>query len=220
MNDIYQQLAEPFAPEMEKRLNKGGANLVYIPISEVINRMNKVIGVNNWSFNVKTWQQVGNSIVAHVSVHATINDTTVWRDGVGGQKIKMSKQGEPLDIGDEVKGAVSDALKKAVQTLGVGLYLARSEEAIEIEQVIDANVPAQVVSPKYTQFKTMLDALDGSKKQKVKDFWSSWTDGRKTPKPHEFTDDELDTLIAQIVSYSFEGSVVEVIKAPARKDLD
>ena len=73
MNNIYSQLTEYFPPEMEKRLSKGGANLVYIPVSEVITRMNKVLGVENWSFTVKNWQQVGNSIVAHVQVVATIS---------------------------------------------------------------------------------------------------------------------------------------------------
>ena len=110
MSEIYQQLAESFPPEMVRRLNKGGTNLIYIPISEVITRMNKIIGVENWSFTVKSWQQLGTSIVAHVSVQATIDGKTITREGVGGQKIKMSKQGDPVDIGDEVKGAVSDAL--------------------------------------------------------------------------------------------------------------
>lgn len=217
MSEIYQQLAESFPPEMEKRLNKGGANLVYIPISEVINRMNKVLGVENWSFNVKTWQQVGTSIVAHVIVHAKINDTIVSRDGVGGQKIKMSKQGDPVDIGDEVKGAVSDALKKAVQTLGVGLYLARSEEAIEIEQAIDASVsapPSPVVSPKYAQFKSLLEASEENK-TKIKTFWLNYSGGRPVPKPSEFTEAELDTLITELISYNFPGSTL--VEAPAKK---
>jgi hypothetical protein len=229
MSDVYQSLSEPFPQEMVKRLNKGGANLTYIPISEVINRMNKVIGVENWSFNVKTWQQVGTSIVAHVIVHAKINDTMVSRDGVGGQKIKMSKQGDPIDIGDEVKGAVSDALKKAVQTLGIGLYLARSEEAIEIEQVMDAYIspvpqsaPAQ--SEKYTQFKSLIDGLPAEGKQHIKNFWNDFSGGRKTPKPNEFTDSELDALITECIAFSFNGSSVvaekEAVSAPARRDLE
>ena len=229
MSDVYHSLSEPFPQEMEKRLNKGGANLTYIPISEVINRMNKVLGVENWSFNVKTWQQVGTSIVAHVIVHAKINDTMVSRDGVGGQKIKMSKQGDPIDIGDEVKGAVSDALKKAVQTLGIGLYLARSEEAIEIEQVMDSYIsPVQQSTPaqsdKYTQFKSLIDGLPAEGKQRIKNFWNDFSGGRKTPKPNEFTDSELDALITECIAFSFNGSSVvaekEAVSAPARRDLE
>ena len=83
MTSIYSQLTEPFPQEMERSLNKGGTNLTYIPISEVINRLNKILGVENWSFTVKNWQQLGNSIVAQVSVVATISGNIVTRDGVG-----------------------------------------------------------------------------------------------------------------------------------------
>ena len=162
---------------------------------------------------------------------ATIEGNTVTRDGVGGQKIKISKNGEPVDIGDEVKGAVSDALKKAVQTLGVGLYLARSEEAIEIEQAMEATTVAPlapVISPKYSHFKTLLESKNENK-AKIKDFWSNYGGGRPVPKPSEFTEEELDALIAELMSYQFEGSVVVETKTPKktqspdmppRKDID
>jgi hypothetical protein len=57
----------------------------------------------------------------------------VTKDGFGGQKIKRTKAGEIVDLGDEFKGAFSDALKKAAQQFGVALYLARSDEALSIE---------------------------------------------------------------------------------------
>lgn len=222
MSDLYQKLSEPFPQEMERRLNKGGANLVYIPISEVINRMNKVLGVENWSFNVKTWQQVGTSIVAHVIVHANINGVSVSRDGVGGQKIKMTKQGEPVDIGDEVKGAVSDALKKAVQTLGIGLYLARSEDAIEIEQVIEAEVVAsQPVAPMiYPKTKEMFDSLDASGQAQIKKFWAEYSGGAKKTMM-QMSEDELLAIQSEIVRIKFNATpVVDKITAPERRDLD
>jgi len=218
--NIYQALSEQFPAEMERMLNKGGTNLTYIPVSEVINRLNKVLGVENWSFTVTSWQQLGTSIVAHVSVKATINGVEVTRDGVGGQKVKMNKQGEPVDIGDEVKGAVSDALKKAVQTLGVALYLARSEEAMVMEQVMDT--PAAPPSPEplqqYQQFKSLLDSLNDEKKNQVKAYWSQWSSGRKTPKPHEFTEEELSVLIAEVIRLQFDGSHVVVGNDPAETE--
>jgi hypothetical protein len=57
----------------------------------------------------------------------TVGDVT--RDGVGGQTIKRKRDGGIVDLGDEYKGAVSDALKKAAQSFGVGLYLARGHSA-------------------------------------------------------------------------------------------
>ena len=218
MTSIYSQLTEPFPQEMERSLNKGGTNLTYIPISEVINRLNKIIGVENWSFTVKNWQQLGNSIVAQVSVVAIISGNSVTREGVGGQKIKMTKQGDPVDIGDEVKGAVSDALKKAVQTLGVGLYLARSEEAIEIEQVIDAMVPNQEQPATQEQsqilllwenFMSMSKSLTKEKKEDLRASWAEWSSGKPTPKKDNVTIEEIEFLLAEATRLVFDAVALE-----------
>ena len=208
-NNTYQNLSEPFPQEMERTLNKGGASLTYIPVSEVINRMNKVIGVEEWSFSIKKWEQLGTSIVAHVVVNANINGTMVSRDGVGGQKIKMNKQGEPVDIGDEVKGAVSDALKKAVQTLGVGLYLARSEEAMEIEQVMDAPAPSSSEVENFSKLVGITKTFSDDQKQALNQRWVKIAGD--TPKPRKAGDvssDLLEQLLTEAVSVSFNATAV------------
>lgn len=201
--DVYGPLSEAFPQEMERTLNKGGTNLTYIPVSEVINRMNKVLGVENWSFTVTSWQQLGTSIVAHVSVKATINGIEVTRDGVGGQKVKMNKQGEPVDIGDEVKGAVSDALKKAVQTLGVGLYLARSDEAMEIEMAMD--MPVDESTQVWESFVSISKGLDESKRSQLNEFWANISSN--APKPRRSNDatlTQLQDLLAEATRLSFQ----------------
>ena len=118
-------LSAPFPKEVEKQLDKGGTLLTYIPVSEVIVRLNEVFGVAGWSYIlVKSERDALDPeyIVAHVRL--TAGESV--KDGVGGTKIKRTKAGDILDLGDEHKTAVSDALKKAAQALGVGLYLARS----------------------------------------------------------------------------------------------
>jgi hypothetical protein len=194
---------------MERTLNKGGASLTYIPVSEVINRMNKVLGVEAWSFSIKKWEQLGTSIVAHVVVNANINGTMVSRDGVGGQKIKINKQGEPVDIGDEVKGAVSDALKKAVQTLGIGLYLARSEDAMEIEQVMDAPAPSSAEVENFSKLVGITKTFSDDQKQTLNQRWVSIAGD--TPKPRKAGDvssDLLEKLLTEAVSVSFNATAV------------
>jgi recombination DNA repair RAD52 pathway protein len=208
-NNTYQSLSEPFPQEMERTLNKGGASLTYIPVSEVINRMNKVLGVEEWSFSINKWEQIGTSIVAHVVVNANINGKVVSRDGVGGQKIKMNKQGEPVDIGDEVKGAVSDALKKAVQTLGIGLYLARSEEAMEIEQVMDAPAPSSAEVENFSKLVGITKTFSDEQKQTLNQRWVSIAG--ETPKPRKAGDvsaDLLEKLLTEAVSVSFNATAV------------
>ena len=134
--DLYSLLSEPFPREMERTVSKSGRSLTYIPISEVIARLNKVIGLNNWSSEIVS---VGRDsvdtdwVIAHVRLTAIVNGETITKDGVGGQQVKYTKAGKVLDLGDEFKGAMSDALKKAAQQLGVGLYLARDDAALEVE---------------------------------------------------------------------------------------
>ncbi len=146
MSNILATLSEPFDPSVEKQLKKGGASLTYIPVSEVITRLNRVLGVDMWSYEILSCVRDSldpDYVVAHVRLTATFvptNDApalTVTKDGIGGQKIKRTKNGDIVDLGDEMKGAVSDALKKAAQHFGVGLYLARSEESMNLEYAQD-----------------------------------------------------------------------------------
>lgn len=146
MSNMLSALSEPFDPSVEKQLKKGGASLTYIPVSEVITRLNRVLGVDMWSYHIVSCARDTldpDYVVAHVRLTATFVPTdnapalTVVKDGIGGQKIKRTKNGDIVDLGDEMKGAVSDALKKAAQHFGVGLYLARSEESMSLEYAQD-----------------------------------------------------------------------------------
>lgn len=133
-------LNDPFPKELLRSTSKGGANLTYIPVSEVIARLNDVLGVDGWSYQIMDrWtsgERGGYPVWMMAHVRLTVYDSkrmgpSVDRDGIGGQQVKCKKNSdEPVDIGDEWKGAVSDALKKAAQAFGVGLELARTEEAL------------------------------------------------------------------------------------------
>jgi len=173
--NTFNALSEPFPREVERQLRKGGTSLTYIPVSEVITRLNKVLGVDMWSYEIISCERDSldpDFIVAHVSLTATFvptNDApslTVTKHGIGGQKIKRTKNGEIVDLGDEMKGAVSDALKKAAQHLGVGLYLARSEESIALEEV-DAPISAE----HFSKLREVLNGLSEDGKSSVKAYW-------------------------------------------------
>lgn len=209
--NIYQHLSEPFPQEMERVLNKGGVNLTYIPVSEVINRLNKVLGVDKWSFQVLRVDRDATDpefITAHVRLNWYLSEfNTVDRDGIGGQRIKRNKQGQIVDLGDDYKGAVSDALKKAAQTLGIGLYLARSEDAIEIEQVIENSAPPQPaqLNEMQAKVKEMIDALSAEEKTVIRQFWSEHTGGVTKP-ISKWTDDDAQLVMSEIVRIKFAGT--------------
>lgn len=122
-------LAEPFPAAMLRSLSKGGTSLTYVPAPEVITRLNTVLGVAAWSFTVVEHFMFEEHVVVHGRL--VVGDATY--EQFGGQPLKRFKEekgGGPLDVADDYKGAASDALKKCAAMLGVGLELARKEEAI------------------------------------------------------------------------------------------
>lgn len=211
-----QALAEPFPKEMEKTLSKGGTRLTYIPVSEVISRMNRILGLGTWSSEVVKVERDSldpDFIVAHVRLTAIIDGATVIKDGFGGQKIKRTKQGDIVDLGDEYKGAVSDAFKKACQMLGVGLYLARAEEALEAEAEIMEAAAAPSISQEikdlWESFISVVSMLDADGKTALNEFWAEWGEGRPKPKIETAEAVDLEALIAEATRLTLGGEYLD-----------
>jgi hypothetical protein len=202
MNQL-ERLSEPFPAEVERTLRKGGTSLTYIPVSEVIARLNNVLGVNGWSYSVKDCGRDSESkdwIIALVTLAATIDGQEVHKDGCGGQEVKYMKGGEkPVDLGNEFKGAVSDALKKAAQSIGVGLYLARSEEALIHEQQepqTDADIE---VAALWGNFKGFTSKFSPEQKAALGEFWNEYGGGREKPTESTATMEDLTALLEKCV---------------------
>jgi hypothetical protein len=231
VDNLYERLSEPFPVEMERTVRKSGTELVYLPVSEVINRMNRVFGPAAWGHEVISCvrdQTDPEWVVAHVRVSVQVRmegKTSHWthHEGFGGVKIKRTKAGDIVDLGDEFKGAVSDALKKACQHFGVGLYLARDVEAIEIDDAMHApQAPEPIVSKdasSYEKFVSLRKQLDESQTQQLRDFWKDWSSGRAVPKPSEFTEEELRVLSTECIRLIFGGEYASAIGQP-ENDLD
>ena len=103
-NDIQALLNEAFPKEVERQLKKGGTSLTYIPVSEVISRLNKVLGFDGWAYEIIKCERDAldpEFIVAHVRLSVLSKDdfTNIVKDGFGGQKIKRTKAGEIVDLG-------------------------------------------------------------------------------------------------------------------------
>jgi len=199
---MHQELSEPFPKEVERQLKKSGTYLTYIPVSEVINRLNKVLGFDAWSYEIIKCERDAldpEFIVAHVRMTVypgTEKFNSVTKDGFGGQKIKRTKTGEIVDLGDEFKGAVSDALKKAAQALGVGLYLARTEEAMEAEA--EASVDPQVEAL-WDQFVELSKSLSAEAKIGLNEFWKTHAGDRPKPTRQTAKIADLEALIQRCI---------------------
>src|SRR5215207_6356645 len=122
--DLYERLAAPFDSTFKDV--RGGVELEYLTGEQVVSRLNEVLGVVGWSFRI-----VEHGIHAEADecwvlaeLTATFGETTVTRQQFGSQKVKRSRSsGVPLDIGFDLKGAATDALKKCASLIGVALYL-------------------------------------------------------------------------------------------------
>jgi len=216
MSDLYAQ----FPPEMEKVRVVAGVELVYLPVSEVINRLNRVLGVNGWSFeivSVKRDEIDKDEIIAHGFITAWIDGRLVTKHGFGGQTIKRSKKdNKPIDLGNDFKGAVSDALKKAAQTLGIGLYLARSSDALDAEEAIIASedtaqqtaapVAEDESSASWASFISLVGKLGPEQKEKLNAFWNEHSGGKPKPTKSTASPDDVKALVAEALRLQFSGS--------------
>jgi hypothetical protein len=127
-SELYARLATPF--DVTFRDLRGGVELEYITGEQATTRLNETLGFLNWSFRVlehgihaeadECW------VLGELTV--TIEGRTVTRQQFGSQKVKRSRSsGTPLDIGFDLKGATTDALKKCASLIGVALYLWKKE---------------------------------------------------------------------------------------------
>lgn len=126
--DLYDRLATPF--DVTFRDLRGGVELEYVTGEQVTTRLNEELGFLAWSFRI-----LEHGIHAEADECWTLGELTVEIDGrtvtrqqFGSQKIKRSRSsGTPMDIGFDLKGAATDALKKCASLVGVGLYLWKKE---------------------------------------------------------------------------------------------
>jgi hypothetical protein len=124
--EVYERLSEPFETTFTDV--RGGVELTYITGEQVASRLNEVLGVAGWSFRI-LHQEIhaeADEVWALGEMVAEVDGKTVTRQQFGSQKIKRSRStGAPLDLGFDLKGAGTDAMKKCASWLGVGLYLSR-----------------------------------------------------------------------------------------------
>ena len=203
----YERLTAQFPPAAERTVKKGGATLTYIPISEVVNRLNTVLGPGGWSSEVISARRDDRNpdwVIAHVRLTATIDGNLVSRDAVAGQPVKFKKDTDiPVDLGDEFKGACSDALKKAAQQIGVGAYLARNEDLLADEGFY-AEPEVDEVTEMWADLLEITAGFEAEQKAAIKKFWASKTDDKMIIE--NMTPKRLAMLIAEAERLSVGGS--------------
>lgn len=117
--DLFRALAEPFAQsEIKTRTGSGGMVLYYVTGATVMNRLDEVVGPENWWVSYHP-DPTGNplGIICRLSIRLP-NGEVITKEDIGGVSQMKDKSDEP-------KGGVTDALKRAAAAFGVGRHLRR-----------------------------------------------------------------------------------------------
>lgn len=127
-DDVLDLLARRFRPELIQQRKIGGRQVSYVPVSAVVERLNRAC--NTWDFRIVSrdrdtmmlsrWsEQTRKSEPREVSVSVVVGELTIpeigTRQAIGVQALDDGS-GEDL-----LKGAASDSLKKCASLFGVSI---------------------------------------------------------------------------------------------------
>jgi len=115
-------LEKPFEPsQIKQRQGNFGHILDYVEGHVVTSRLNEVFD-GNWTFEIVRYRILKGT--DEVLVLGKLIAENVTKMAFGSKEIARSKDTKAIiSIGDDLKAASTDALKKAASLLGVGLYL-------------------------------------------------------------------------------------------------
>ena len=119
-NETRNILETPFTRnQIKQRKGLWGKTLDYIEGHSVIHRLNDAFE-SDWSFTVTQYEILDYEVI--VLAQLKVHDITKVQFG-SSNITRDSNTGKALCIGDDLKGAATDALKKCASLLGVGLHL-------------------------------------------------------------------------------------------------
>jgi Rad52/22 family double-strand break repair protein len=113
--DLFAALAAPFDPTEVKALSKSGRQIHYVTARTVMNRLDAVVGPENWWDRYRTGGE--NSVVCALTVRLPCGAEVTKEDAGGFAGM--------ADSGDDDKSAYSDAFKRAAAKFLVARYLYR-----------------------------------------------------------------------------------------------
>src|SRR3954468_17268384 len=112
--DLFAALAAPFEPSEVKARSTAGRQLHYITARTAMNRLDNVLGPENWWDEYKPGE---NSVLCRLTIRLPDGSTLTKSDAGGYAGM--------TDQGDDDKSGYSDAFKRACAKILVGRYLYR-----------------------------------------------------------------------------------------------
>jgi len=110
---------------VKDRVGGGGAKLNYLEGYTYIDQANRIFGFDGWSMELKGYRIEGRLVIARVMITVQLHQhqpdgTRTWvrdviREDIGCQEIRKD---DAASLELAVKGAVTDAMKRALRTFG------------------------------------------------------------------------------------------------------
>lgn len=159
----YERLTEKFPEKYLKRriLNEGAKEekvVEYIGGDKVVERLNEVFGIMNWNFTIS--DRIIDVDIGHIAILGRLvvieNGQETVREQWGSSVIDTYTNGRVVCLGDNIKAATTDALKKCATLVGVGLYLYDSESM----KFPDANCVIPIGKDKNNAVESLRDSIN------------------------------------------------------------
>lgn len=141
LNDAQQAIISGSTPQkyIKKRPGRGGQQFDYVEVGYVIQTLNQAFGFSSWEFKIID-KQIGNDSIwvqGSLTIHFSPS-YAVTKENFGGSEVKKnSSTGKPVDIGDDLKSASADALKKCASMFGVAadIYFPQLDRSSDEEDI-------------------------------------------------------------------------------------
>jgi hypothetical protein len=112
-------LEKPFDPEQIRRRQGRNGMLDYVEGHSVIQRLNDALE-SAWSFEITHHELKDDEVI----VLGRLTAGTISKMAFGTSQVTRERDSrQPISLGDDLKSAATDALKKCATFLGVGLHL-------------------------------------------------------------------------------------------------
>jgi len=180
--DLWAALAEPFEPHEVKQLTKGRTTLHYVTARTVMNRLDSVLGPENW------WDEYvpqEHSVLCKLTLRLP-DGSTITKCDAGGYA-------GMADQGDDDKSGYSDAFKRAAAKFGVMRYLYKDG----VPQY-DAPAPepeaVAIVQPKFSEWLEQAAPTAGKREALTRLLYTEAASGQFVPAGIEDSREQFKAL--------------------------
>lgn len=127
--EIRDMLEKPFSDDLVQQRTMQGKKVDYVSIHAIEQRLNDALGQDGWDFQLDQFIQTAEEVIQFGRLGIPGKDGQWrWKADVGCQQVIYKKNaphepGNEVSLGNNMKMAVSDCLKRCAKHLGVALDL-------------------------------------------------------------------------------------------------